>query len=94
MADKLYLVKIDAFNCYDVYDSAIIQCESRDVLDQLIENNAFSDSLFNDNIDSSRFNFHIASYQKVVSIEYIGDAVLPRKDGKTAMILCSSFNAG
>ena len=72
MADKLYLVKIDAYNCYDVYDSAIIQCESRDVLDKLIESNAFSDSFFNDNIDSSRFNFHIASYQKWCPLNILG----------------------
>lgn len=94
MADKLYLVQIDAWHCYDVYDSAIIQCESKEVLEQLIESKAFTDSFTNDNVDSSRCQFHIASYQKLEAIEYVGDAVIPRKDGKVAMILCSSFNAG
>ena len=91
MADKLFRVKITSDNLYDVYSAAVIQCESREVLDNLIETKAF-ESTPNPNVDYSWGGFDIQSWQQhVESIVYIGDAVVPRAEGKIAAILCSDY---
>lgn len=90
MTDKLFRVEISSSGCYGVYSAAIVQCESREVLDNLIDTGTFSDR-WNESVDHSRGGFCIESYQKVESIEHIGDAVIARKEGKVAVILCSDY---
>lgn len=90
MSDKLFRVEISSSGCYGVYSAAIVQCESREALDNLIETGVFRDR-WNGLVDDSRGGFCIESYQTVDIIEHVGDAVIPRKEGKVAAIICSDY---
>lgn len=93
MSDKLYDIQVDSCGYYEVYTRAIIQCESKEVLEQLLENKDF-DNYFNGKIDRSRASFCVMPYQNILAIEHVGNAVLERKDGVAAIILCSDYKGG
>lgn len=74
---------------YDEYDSAVIACKDLDTLKTLLED-------FESNDDRIEFleRFSIQSDQHVTSVTEIGTYTLGIPDGKEAVIVISSFNAG
>lgn len=74
---------------YDTYDSAVIACKSKEVLEELLdmEFDQFHDS---PNVEFQR-DFCIRS-QRVESIEGIGYTDI--ESDKKAVVIISSFNAG
>ena len=101
MADKIFRIILNT-HWYDEYDSAIVQCESLDKLNCLIDRKAFdyeflrynhfpSESVYRKEFD---FDINASTGQKIESIEELGTASNPMPDGYEAAILCSSFNAG
>ncbi len=90
MSDKLYAIQLESCGYYSVYTRAIIQCESKEILEQLIANRDFNNN-FDGKIDRSMASFSVESYQEILSITHVGDAVLERRDGVVALILCSDY---
>jgi hypothetical protein len=99
MADKIYRITLSDSD-YDTYDSAIIQCESLEKLNELIDNHVFDYDYQVDHhfeyarVYTKEFKFDIHSYQRISSIEELGTACKPIPEGYVAAVLCSSFNAG
>lgn len=93
---KLFLVETNQFE-YDTYDSAVIACESRAKLIDLINDGVFDKfaadgSKLRDSRDivSYRTDFFLA--HKVETITEIGTYDLPTD--KQAVVVHASFNAG
>lgn len=84
----LFLVELDPVD-YDEYDSAVIACRDVDTLKALLED-------FESDDDRIEFleRFSIQSDQHVSSVTEIGTYTLGIPDGKEAVIVISSFNAG
>lgn len=74
---------------WDEYDSAVIACRDLDTLKALLEDFEYDD----DRIEFLE-RFSIMSGQKVSDITEIGTYTLGIPDGKDAVIVLSSFNAG
>ena len=74
---------------WDEYDSAVIACKDMDTLKALLED-------FESDDDRIEFleRFSIMSGQQVSDITEIGTYTLGIPDGKEAVIVISSFNAG
>lgn len=74
---------------WDEFDSAIIACKNRDTLKALLED-------FKSDDDRIEFleRFSIQSGQHVTSVTEIGTYTLGIPDGKEAVVVISSFNAG
>lgn len=89
----LFLVELDPVD-YDEYDSAAIACRSREILDELLDG-AFART--NPECNSRvayKYGFEIGCNQHVTSVTEIGTYTLGIPDGKDAVIVLSSFNAG
>lgn len=86
---KLFRIKLSDVD-YDTYDSAIIACESKQKLEELIENGVFDDFYRKPNIQYD-YDFN-TSGQTISSIDEIGYSTM--KTDKEAIIVLSSFNAG
>lgn len=95
---RLYLVKLADID-WDTYDAAIIGCESKQKLEELL----FTDKVFDKEDshgiykgDSPRveysYPFDIGRWQKVDSIEAVGFS--DYETDKEAVVFLSSFNAG
>lgn len=84
----LFKVEISPVD-YDEYDSAVIACKDLDTLKALLED-------FESDDDRIEFleRFSIMSGQKVSDITEIGTYTLGIPDGKEAVVVLSSFNAG
>lgn len=79
---------------YDEYDSAVIACRNREILDELLDG-AFART--NPECNSRvayKYGFEIGSNQRVTSVIEIGTYTLGIPDGKEAVVVLSSFNAG
>lgn len=74
---------------WDEYDSAVIACRDMDTLKALLED-------FESDDDRIEFleRFSIMSDQHVTSVIEIGTYTLGIPDGKEAVVVLSSFNAG
>ena len=74
---------------WDEYDSAVIACKDLDTLKALLED-------FESDDDRIEFleRFSIMSGQQVSNITEIGTYTLGIPDGKEAVVVLSSFNAG
>lgn len=74
---------------WDEYDSAVIACKDLDTLKALLED-------FESDDDRIEFleRFNIMSGQHVKSVTEIGTYTQGIPDGKEAVIVLSSFNAG
>jgi len=95
---KLFLISQSKNNGYDTYDSAVVCAESSA---EAIKHNPSGDYDYeektNDNpySEEDEFIFADCDYgswvkKEFVDVEYIGEA----KEGSTAGVICSSFNAG
>lgn len=74
---------------WDEYDSAVIACKDLDTLKALLE-----DFEYNDDRIEFLERFSIMSGQHVTSVTEIGTYTLGIPDGKEAVVVLSSFNAG
>lgn len=74
---------------WDEYDSAVIACRDLDTLKALLE-----DFKYNDDRIEFLERFSIMSGQKVSDITEIGTYTLGIPEGKEAVVVLSSFNAG
>ena len=74
---------------WDEYDSAVIACKDLDTLKALLEDFESDD----DRIEYLE-RFSIMSGQQVSDITEIGTYTLGIPDGKEAVVVLSSFNAG
>lgn len=94
---QLFRIKLSDVD-WDTYDAAIIGCESKQKLEELLADGVFSreDSNGVYQGDSPRveyqYNFEIGKWQKVDSIECIGSS--DYESDKEAVVFLSSFNAG
>ena len=94
---QLFIVKLDHVD-WDTYDSAVIGCESKQKLEELLADGVFRTDDSNGNYigDSPRVEyqngFEIGRWQKVSSIEPLGSS--DYKTAKEAVVFLSSFNAG
>lgn len=93
---RLFRVKLTDVE-YDTYDAAIIACESKQVLEQLIEDGEFNelkpDGLpFHSRRIEYDYKFYIGRYQKVDEI--VGVGFTGRTTDKEAVVILASFNAG
>jgi len=86
---RLYLVKLTDV-VYDTYDAAVIACESRQKLEQLLTDGEFSK--YRSSHVQYDYNFQIDSYQKVGEISAVGYTDL--ETDKEAIVILASFNAG
>lgn len=84
----LFLVELDPVD-WDEYDSAVIACKNLDTLKALLEDFASND----DRIEFLEL-FRIMSGQQVSDITEIGTYTLGVPEGKVAVVVLSSFNAG
>lgn len=84
----LFKVEISPVD-WDEYDSAVIACKDLDTLKELLED-------FESDDDRIEFleRFSIQSGQQVSDITEIGTYTLGIPDGKEAVVVISSFNAG
>lgn len=84
----LFKVEISPVD-YDEYDSAVIACKDLDTLKALLED-------FESDDDRIEFleRFSIMSGQRVTSVTEIGTYTQGIPDGKEAVVVISSFNAG
>lgn len=84
----LFKVEISPVD-WDEYDSAVIACRDLDTLKALLED-------FESDDDHIEFleRFSIMSDQHVTSVTEIGTYTLGIPDGKEAVVVLSSFNAG
>ncbi len=84
----LFKVEISPVD-YDEYDSAVIACKDLDTLKALLEGFEYDD-------DRIEFldRFSIMSGQHVEGITEIGTYTLGIPEGKDAVIVLASFNAG
>lgn len=84
----LFLVELDPVD-YDEYDAAVIACKDLDTLKALLE-----DYRSDDDHIAYKYGFSIGPDQHVTSVTEIGTYTLGIPDGKDAVIVLSSFNAG
>lgn len=87
---RLFRVKLNDGG-WDTYDSAIIACKSKAMLEELFENGDFNDCIH----DSERVQYDYRFYmvgQTVKEIECIGSTIIPTD--KDAIVILSSFNSG
>lgn len=84
----LFLVELDPVD-YDEYDSAAIACKDLDTLKALL-----ADYRSDDDRIAYKYGFSIDPGQRVTSVTEIGTYTLGIPDGKDAVIVLSSFNAG
>ena len=73
---------------WDEYDSAVIACKDLNTLKALLEGFESDDRI------EFLERFRIMSYQQVSDITEIGTYTLGIPDGKEAVVVISSFNAG
>lgn len=94
---RLYLVKLTDVD-YDTYDAAVIACESKQKLEQLLEDGEFNrerdDGFYKGDspLVQYDYNFYIGRWQKVDEISAVGYTDL--ETDKEAIVILSSFNAG
>ncbi len=94
---RLYRVTLTDID-YDTYDAAIIGCESKQRLEELLDNGVFNredasgDYRGNSPRVEYQYNFEIGRWQKVDTIEAIGFNYY--ESDKDAVVFLSSFNAG
>lgn len=84
----LFMVEISPVD-WDEYDSAVIACKDMDTLKALLE-----DFEYNDDRIEFLERFSIQSDQHVHKITEIGTYTLGIPEGKEAVVVLSSFNAG
>ena len=89
----LFLVELDPVD-WDEYDSAVIACRSREILGELLDGENCSRGYCSDYRIAYKYGFSIMSGQHVTSVTEIGTYTLGIPDGKDAVIVLSSFNAG
>lgn len=85
---RLYKVTLEGGG-YDTFDGAVIACESKQKLEELIEQGYFDDAYDDEHIEH-RDRFRVDS--KVLSIEGIGYTEMT--SDKEAIVILGSFNAG
>ena len=96
---KLFYVEIGPGE-YDTYDSAVIACETKDILTGVLENELNGSGQHNHlNKGKILFNqdFYLSKWnsQKVKAIKCIGEYTGPNIPvGVKAVVICSSYNAG
>ena len=94
---QLYRVTLTNVD-YDTYDAAIIGCESKQKLEELLANGVFNredesgDYRGNSPRVEYQYNFEIGRWQKVDTIEAIG--FNDYESDNDAVVFLSSFNAG
>lgn len=94
---RLYLVTLTGVE-YDTYDAAVIACESKQKLEQLLEDKVFDketpDGDYRGNSERIQYDydFDIERWQKVEEVTAVG--YTDRKTDKEAIVILSSFNAG
>lgn len=94
---RLYLVTLTGVE-YDTYDAAVIACESRQKLEQLLEDKVFDmetpDGDYKGKSERVQYDydFDIGRWQKVEEITAVGHT--DRKTDKEAIVILASFNAG
>ena len=95
---RLYLVKLNHVD-YDTYDAAVISCESRQKLEQLLLEDKVFDKETQDGDYKGRservqydYDFDIGRWQKVEEITAVGYTDL--ETDKEAIVILGSFNAG
>ncbi len=89
----LFLVELDPVD-YDEYDVAAIACRNREILDELLDG-AFACSILSRSPRVAyKYGFEIGYNQRVTSVTEIGTYTQGIPDGKDAVIVLSSFNAG
>lgn len=95
---RLYLVKLTDVN-WDTYDAAIIGCESKQKLEEMLLTDKVFDKEDARGLYKGRsprveypYDFDIGRWQKVESIEAVGFS--DYETDKEAVVFLASFNAG
>ena len=89
---KLFVVDTKKFE-YDTFDSAVIACDSREKLQEMLDDGVFDSYIDTDSdVVENRTNSGFQLVHKVEEITEIGIYTLPTD--KQAVVVLASFNAG
>ena len=88
---RLYKVELSNGG-WDSFDSAVIGCESKEILEAFFKDGVFDSYDSGDAIVEYQQRFYLREFQTVTSIEGIG--YTEHATDKKAIVFVSSFNAG